>query len=285
MGTPTLQSSAMLLDLTISVYTGRRTDRQTASEITQSKGAKSNATSVQKYLFAGDDDLRHIQSMASATRERINKITLPWNDYGVRLVPTKAFFEVVRELEDSRTEFENSVADFLSSYRNKVSNAAFSLGALFNAGEYPSVADVARRFKFNFEFSPVPSAGDFRVDIPNEAMDKIRAQFSYSTDNKTNAAVLSLTERLLETVHTLRDRCTAPSEGPRPRLYEATLENAKELCDIAKGLNMFDDPDIEDMRVQLMHSLEGVDIYTLRSSDNLRDKVRNDMQEILNKFN
>lgn len=285
METPSIQSSASLLDLTISVYTGRRTDRQTASEITIAKNASSNATSVQKYLFAGDKDLRRIQSLSSAVRSDIAAITLPWNDHGVRLVPTKVFFDVVKILDRYKQEFDTLVQDFLSNYEIKIKEAAKSLGDMFNPDDYLLPIQVGRRFNFHYEFQPVPSAGDFRIDLPNEAMQMVTSRYQESVDNKVSAATFDLSRRLIDLAKAMRDRCTATKNGTKPRLYEATLDSAKELCQIAKGLNMFNDPEIEALRQELEGALGGLDIHTLRESEDVREDVRSKMESILSKFN
>lgn len=280
-----ISARALLLDLTISVYTGRRTDRRTAEEVTTAKGAGSKqATSVVKHLFAGDQDLQAINRWAQHSRNTIEAVTLPWNDAGTRLLPTAAFFDVNAKLNELRDEFYTRVDTFVNNYSSKVSNAAFALGKLFDRSEYPDAAEIRAKFKFDFAFSPVPDAGDFRVDIPDEAMAQVQAQFTTMNSERVEQAVGDVIERLFETIKTLQYKCTTPEDGPKPRFHESTLEQAKELCQIVKSLNLFNDRGIEEVRAELEASIGHLDIDTLRESTETRESVKSKMDALLERF-
>jgi hypothetical protein len=287
MNVPSIQSSAMLLNLTISVYTGRKADRSTAAEITTQKQAQSTqAATVQKYLFAGDTDLANIQTHAAQCRRRLAVLTLPWNDAGVRLLPTRLFFQATEELGAMQRKFQELVDAFVAGYTAKVSNAAFSLGQLFDRDEYPNPETIAAKFRFDFAFTPVPAAGDFRVDIPAEAIAQISQRLTSDTQERVEQAVTDLSDRLYDVISHMRDRCLpAPEGAKRTRVYESTLENALELCDIAKGLNLFGDPALENVRAGLEASLQGVGIKDLREDDTVREQVRKSMDDLLALYN
>lgn len=286
MSIPSIQSSALLLDMNISIYTGRKTDRRTADEVTTAKGAGSkSATSVHKHLFAGDKDLQAINQWAAHARSSIAALTLPWNDTGTRLMPTAAFFDVNHQLDQLKQEFYARVDTFVSNYQSKVSNAAFALGQLFDRAEYPDAAEIRAKFRFEYTFSPVPASNDFRVDIPNEAMAQVQAQFGHMMNDRVEQAVGDVIARLFETIKTLQHKCSEPEEGGRrTRFHETTLEQAKELCQIVKSLNIFNDPGIEEVRAELERSIGHLDIDTLRGSPEARDSVRSKMDELLERF-
>jgi hypothetical protein len=50
------------------------------------------------------------------------------------------------------------------------------------------------------------------------------------------------------------------------------------------GLNITNDPDLEEARVALKNAIEPIDRDSLRDSDELRDSVRIKMDAILTKF-
>lgn len=281
-----IQSASMLLDVKISLYTGRKTDKATATEVAVAKGAGSkHATTVHKHLFAGDTDLEAIGRHASACRQRIYTLTLPWSDSGTRLLPTKAFFSVSQELSTMRAEFDRLVQVFVDGYAAKVSNAAFALGQLFDRKQYPTPGEIQSRFNFSYTCSPVPDAGDFRVDIPAEAMQEVRAAFAKDAEERVRLAVGDAWTRIYDTAKTIRDKMLDPGEGKgKPRLHESTISGAQELCELLKGLNIFNDPRMEAMRRELEQVVDGADIKSLRESPELRDSVRSKMDSILAKF-
>lgn len=283
--TPSLQSSAMLLSIHISMYTGRKADKKTRQEVVSDKGANSkSAASVYKSLFAGDTDLEAINSFQAKARRDIAAMTLPWSDSGTRLVSTRNFFEVSKALTTMRQEFNTLVRTFVDNYALKVSNAAFALGDLFDRNEYPDPIDIAHKFAFSFSFEPVPSTNDFRVDLHNEAVEMLQQHYNNTTQQRLEAAMQDVWERVIDEVSKLRDKMIVPEEGKRPRIFASTLEGFKDLVGSLHALNITNDPKLEEARAQIQSALEPVDIDSLRDSDEVRDSVHNKMQSVLDKF-
>lgn len=283
--TPSLQSSAMLLHVNISMYTGRKADKKTKEEVISDKGARTkNAASVYKSLFAGDADLEAIGTFAAKARRDIAAVTLPWSDSGVRMVSTRNFFEVSQLLSSLRVEFEALVSKFVSGYALKVSNAAFALGDLFDRSEYPDPAEIRHRFAFNFSFEPVPSSNDFRVDLHNEAVEMLKSHYSKTAQQRVDAAMQDVWQRVMDEATRLRDKLIVPEEGKRPRIFESTFDGFKDLIGSLHALNITNDPDLEATRVQLKNTLDNVDIGSIRESDEVREAVKAQMQRVLDKF-
>lgn len=281
----TLSSSAMLLDLNISTYTGRKQDKATAAEVNAAKNTKSKtAASVYKSLFTEDADLEAITSYAGKVRSWLYSVTLPWSDAGTRLVPTKAFFDISHELAQHEQEFNRLVSVFIQNYSVKISAQAFKLGALFDPKEYPSVDDVARKFALRYNFTPVPEVGDFRVDIPAEAVALLKQDFEQTTKLRLQEAMNEPWERLYEEVTHIRNKMTDKEDGKPNKLYESMLENALSLCRTLDSLNIMGDPDLEAARRALELSLTDVDIKTLRQSPEVRASLKSQMEELTEKF-
>lgn len=282
---PTLQSSAMILRLSISMYTGRKADKKTREEVVADKGAAAkSAASVYKSLFAGDADLEAINTFQAKARREVAFMTVPWTDSGDRLVSTRNYFEVADRLSALRNEFNALVDKFVSGYATKVSNAAFALGDLFDRTEYPDPQEIAHKFAFSYSFEPVPDSNDFRVDLQNEALQTLREQYQQAAQQRLNIAMGDVWSRVMDEVTRLRDKLIVPEEGKRPRIFESSFDGFKELVGSLEALNIVNDPQLEEARVQLKNALEPVDITSIRESDEMRDAVRNKMQAVLDKF-
>lgn len=282
---PTLQSSAMLLTLNISMYTGRKADKKTKDEVLIDKGARAkNAASVYKSLFAGDTDLDAINTFQARARREIAAVTLPWSDNGTRMVSTRNFFEVSQLLSSLRVEFEALINKFVAGYALKVSNAAFALGDMFDRSEYPDPAEIKHRFAFNYAFEPVPSSNDFRVDLHNEAVEMLQSHYAKTAQQRLDAAMQDVWMRVMDEVTRLRDKLIVPEEGKRPRIFATTFDGFKELVGSLQALNITNDPKLEDVRVQLHNALEPVDLDSIRESDEMREAVKEKMQRVLDKF-
>ena len=281
----TLSGSAMLLDLHISTYTGRKQDKATAEEVNTAKNAKSKkASSVYKSLFADDADLEAIVAYGGRVRSWLYDVTLPWSDGGTRLVPTSKFFDISHELNQHEQEFFKLVQRFLNNYSTKVSAQAFKLGKLFSAVEYPSAGEIQNKFGFTFVFTPVPQAGDFRVDLPAEALAQVEANFEQAVSKRVQSVMQEPWDRLYKEVSHIKDKMIDKEGGKPQKLYQSMLDNALGLCETLKSLNIMNDPDLEAARRALELSLTNVDIKSLRQSPEVREAIKVKMQDLTDKF-
>jgi len=162
--------AAMLVDLYISTYSGRKQDRRTQEEVTASKGANSKqAASVYKNLFANCKELDDITKFQAKVRSEHYRLTMPWSDNGSRLLPTGLLQEYQATIMGKhKAEFDQLVGKFLDKYDTLVAAAAFQIGTLFDRSEYLTRDQVARRFTMETSFSPLPTAGVFRGDDESE---------------------------------------------------------------------------------------------------------------------
>ena len=63
-----IQNSAMLVDLNISVWTGRKMDKKVSDEIDASKNTKARAGNYHKKLLAGTQKLEQLQKLVATIR-------------------------------------------------------------------------------------------------------------------------------------------------------------------------------------------------------------------------
>lgn len=133
-----ITTNGILVDLNISVWTGRKMDKKVSGEVDAAKQTRTKAGNYHKNLFAGTDKLEKVQSIAGKIRNWHLMQTLPWSDTGTRLLPMGNFFQYKQELSTMQNEFDVAVQDFIAAYPTLISAAAFQIGALFNRDDYPS---------------------------------------------------------------------------------------------------------------------------------------------------
>ena len=66
---------------------------------------------------------------------------------------------------------------FLDVYDWEIIQSKVKLGDLFNDADYAPVHELRRKFAFSVTYSPVPEAGDFRVDMGNEQAEILKTQY------------------------------------------------------------------------------------------------------------
>jgi len=276
-----IQNSSMLADLNISVWTGRKQDKKVSEEIDAAKSTKTKAGNYHKKLLAGTDKLEQVQKLVGMIRTWHYEQTLPWSDGGSRLLPMKNFFDYKATLSDYEQQFNDAVKEFLREYPTLVSAAAFQLGDLFDAEEYPDVDQLINKFKFRYVFLPVPDVGDFRIDVNEQHKEELVAQYESFYQNKLTEATKDVWDRL----HECLSKMSGKLAGEEKQIFRDSLvNNAVDMCDLLTKLNVTNDTKLEAARKKLESALVGVTPKDLREDDALRLDTKARVDEILSMF-
>ena len=277
--------SAMLVSLNISVYSGRKQDKRTQAEVVAAKNSgSSRAASVYKNLFSDCPELDAISKFQSRARLRHYQLTLPWDDNGQRLLPTKAMFDYKAEMNRYADEFDRLVEAFLDKYDTLVAAAAFKLGTLFDRDEYPTRDQVLDKFRFDLAFTPLPTAGDFRLDIESEVQNDLARQYEARMKAQLDAAQHDAWNRLYEALSRIKDRLTLEEDGKRRIFHDTTITNAQELCELLTPLNVTNDPKLEAARRMLEDAIGGVNPQELRKEESMRSETLRKVATTLDQF-
>jgi len=280
-----ISRAAMLVTLNINMYTGRKQDKRAQAEVVASHNAASaRAASVYKSLFTDCKELEDITKFQARARARHYAMTLPWSDSGPRLLPTKAFIEYTQEMDKHRQQFDFLVDAFLNKYDTLVAAAAFKLGTLFDRDEYPLRESIAKKFNFALDYMPLPTAGDFRLDIESEVQKQLIEQYEKRMAAQVNQAQQDAWSRLYEVLTQLKDRLTLNEDGTRKIFRDTTVTNAVELCEALTRLNVTGDPALEAARQKLEEAMLGVEPKELRKEEGERLIVLSKVSSILDAF-
>ena len=290
-----IASSAMLVELSISAWTARKLDKKVSTQVDFDKNTKTRVGNYNKNLLAGTGFLDTIQKYASSARNWHLAQTLPWSDNGLRLLPMSNFLTYKENLATLEKNYTALVDKFVVAYPNLVSAAAFQLGDLFDREEYPDVEKVARKFKFGVNYMPVPMAGDFRIDINEEAKSEIVQSCEKAYADRLNNAMKDAWDRLHKVLIRMSDRLDvdmvdADEDEDRgkvikPRVFKDTmLEEATELVDLLSHFNVAKDPNMEQARMDLARAIQHNDSTDLRQNMIAREAVKAKVDAILNKF-
>lgn len=240
-----LQERSMLADLTIHRWTATKHDPAVSAEVEKAHSA-SNAGRYNKQLI-DKSYLATIDELGNKIRKHHYTYTLPWTDKGARLLPSKLFMEYRQGLADLRDKRVRAIGDFLNVYPSLVQAARTRLNTMFQPGDYPPVESLRRSFDVELEITPVPDAGDFRVDVANEIQVEIRQQIQDSMRARQDKAVKEAWLRVHEAVKRVYDQCA----NPKGRIHDSLMDNIKELAGVINGLNITEDPQLGQMSTEL----------------------------------
>ena len=283
----TIASSSVLVELNISVWTANKVDKRITDNVLVSNGATTtDAGQFKKNLMAGSSLRKDIADFAASCRLWHNQMTLPWSDRGPRLLPTSLFIDYKAEANRRKHQFDHMVMHFMHEYPQLRANAPTFLGAMYDVNDYPSVEELADKFGFRMVFTPLPEAGDFRLDVASEDLEELRRQYDNSLNARLNEAMQSQWDKLHDLLARMSDKLklSLEDEDGKMRWHETFITNAQDMCQMLTHLNVTKDPKLEQARRNLEDAIRGVEIADIKDDLNVREDVKTKLDNILKSY-
>jgi hypothetical protein len=280
-----IASSAVLVELNISVWPANKVDREMTETVNTNASAVRDASQTRKNLFAGTSLRKDIEKLAARIRLYHNQNTLPWADKGQRLLPTKLFMEYKQTMNSYEVQFSQLCNNFFVEYPRLVAEAQQHLGTMYRAEDYPELEDVRMKFGFRKAFDPIPESGDFRLDVSAQDLEEVKAGYEAKFDERLAEAMRTPWERL-HTVLTSMSEKLKDEDGvdSKKRYHDSLVTNAQELVGLLDKMNITNDPKLEEARKQLELTMLGADIETIKESSHARESMKNKVDDILRRF-
>jgi hypothetical protein len=281
-----IASSAVLVELNISVWPAHKFDKGATESVLASNSASTGSARVQKNLMAGTNKRKIIADYAAAVRLYHNSRTLSWSDKGVRLLPTSLFMEYKQTMNVHKANMDNMCYDFYANYTNLIDLAKHHMGALFDPADYPTLDEVKQKFGFRLVFSPLPESGDFRLDIPQQEMQELAQQYEDSYSGRLADAMKEPWDKLHKLLTGMSEKLTDTQgdDEVKRRYHDTFVSNAQGLCGLLTHMNITKDPKLEEARRALEMTMLGVDIDSIKESADVRSTVKAKVDDILKRF-
>jgi hypothetical protein len=279
-----ITNSSVLVELNMSLWTANKLDRGATHKVAADNSASSKAVKVHKNLMEGSTLRNDIANLATACRAWHLARTLPWTDGGQRLLPTSLFLDYKTEMNTFKALFDSKVDEFIDKYPALVQTAQNYLGNLFNPDDYPSADEVRSKFGFRLTFSPVPEAGDFRLDVPASALAELSQQYEENFKTRMAEAMREPWDKLRKTLVAMTEKLTDKEGDDKKRYHETLIGNIQEMCSMLTHLNITKDPKLEEARREVERMLAGTSIDLIRESAMARATTKSKVDAILKQF-
>ena len=287
-----LATSAVLVSVDVNVWSATKQDRGISSEVTKLKRADSNAGRFVKNLLANNIYHKDLVNYRQTIYNWLKRSTYRWN-VSQDLLPTINLEKFKTEYDEHQTEFYRLLDDFCDRYDTIKSNMAFSQGDMYNADDYPDVSEVRSKFACNLYVSEVPEQ-DFRCQVAQDLANDLKLQYQKQAEEIVKNVLHQQTERITNVMESIAHCCgtqeitkDGKTTTKKRKIYDSTIEKAKELCETIRNFQLTDSEHSTRLRSvanQLDDTLQGVDSEKLRVSDSTRERVKNDVEDILSKF-
>ena len=286
-----LHNRAMLCDLTMTSFTGIKTSKKDTQDLLEAKSAQRGAASVVIRLIPSSA-LAPITSITSKIRAVHNHLTLPWtSEYNI--LPTPLFMEHCSLMNDGFAERDEAISNFLQIYPQLAGPARQALGDLDFERLWVPVEQVRAAFSHKVRHWPIPQGTDFRCDLDDEDLAKIRAQ--------ADAEARALWQGAMSNIHT---RIVCVMQGLIEKLENFKMENdeygnqrvvgtfrdsifdaAAGLIDIIPHFNIDNDPDVARAAVEMQQVVNAYSPERLRLNADARKRTIDAAKSVIELFN
>lgn len=279
-----ISNSAVLVELNISVWPASKIDREMTEQVNTNALAVRDASQTKKNLFAGTSIRKDIEKFAARIRLYHNLHTLPWADKGERMLPTKLFMEYKQTMNGFEKTFDMMCSNFFIQYPRLVAEAPTNLGAMYKASDYPDIEEVKQKFGFRQSINPLPDSGDFRLDIPAEDLEDVRAEFKEKFDERLKDAMRAPWEKLHKVLTNMSEKLKDGDEDEKKRYHDSLLTNPLELCELLTKLNVTGDLVLEEARRQVELTMLGANLESIKEDSVSRSDLKSKVDEIIKRF-
>jgi hypothetical protein len=276
MDTTSLCERAMLVSLNIRRWAAALTDKKITAEVASNHAVnekragryRKNAIDIKAATFEA------VGSAASELRNKHYFYTLPWSQDGARILPAAMFEEYSKETRALRAVFDRTVSAFVDDYPALKEAARLELNGMYNEDDYPT--NIAAKFGVDVVMMPLPDAEDFRATLSETAVAEIKQGIEAELQKTMQAAMRDPYERLYSHISRMVARLS-----DRDGVFRDTLVTGlSDLCAVLPGLNLTNDPTLDDLRRRAERMIANIEPQALRDVPVVRRDVARQAAEI-----
>lgn len=278
---PSISGSAMLVELNIRNWAGRKLDKSASQKVTIDNRASTGVANVHKKLLGDCAELSAVIKFAGNARNAHYAMTMPWSDTGMRLLPTSRYFKHNEQMIALKAEYFTLVEAFLASYNWEITQAQVKLGDLFNPNEYPSVASLQSKFGFGYTYIPISEAKDWRIDIEADAKEELAQHYESYYHNQLQAAMADVNRRARDVAERMSERLDYSDKETKKVFRDSLVNNVLEIVDLMDACNLTGDQTMRDNAQALRDALTGLDADDLREDHKLRRATKKAVDDVI----
>jgi len=184
-------------------------------------------------------------------------------------------------MSEVENKFYSLVNDFIANYDYEIIKAQSRMGSLFNQEDYPSAETLRNKFTFSINYMPLPTGGDFRLDIGNEAIADLQRDYEAAFTDKLEGAMADIWQRLYKSLSAMSERLDYAAHEKKKVFRDSLVENVGDMIDMLKACNVTGNSQMSAMADKLDYAMRGVTPEALRDDGYLRDKTKKAVDEAI----
>lgn len=272
-----LSSKAICVSLGISQWTGEKTDRAVSDKVNGDFKTKRNAGKFTKHLLS-KNSFKEIGRCSYNIKSFHKKMTSPW-DSGFDILASELIPDYQQKIKVLIRNFEDAADRFAAVYPSLLRQAERELRALFHRDEYPMISEVRDRFGVKLNFIPVPTSGDFRVEMADDEIEYMKQELDKNNQTKLARVTHHAWKNLYGVVKEMVNRMEASE-----KFRDTAIKNVAELVAILPSLNIANDPKLDEMRREVEQSICSQDPKMLREDEVKKKDTINTARNLMDKM-
>jgi hypothetical protein len=285
--TPSISSSAMLVEHTCSKWVGRKTDKKASAKVVADNSMDEDTATVHKMLLGDSPALKALTSLANNARNMHYAMTLPWNDLGHRMLTTAMYMKYHETMTDMQMEFDRMVEEFCSNYTWEVSRAQARIGDLFDLADYPTEESIRSKFAFRISYEAINDPKDFRVNVGEEQAALLKEHMNKHHNARFNGAMDNMWKRVHKLAVRMSERLRVAEVGEKVSktgalpIHDSMVDEAMIILDLLAACNVTGDSQQEAIYKKFEDTMYGVTTDGLRMSATLRAETKASIDDII----
>jgi hypothetical protein len=280
---PSLARSGMLVIFKASYWQGTVKDKSATADVTSRNNAESGSAVVNKKLLPNCAELDAIKKHIARARLLHYELTFDWMGE-LRAMPTMGLTRYMDKMDPELAEHKRLCEAFFDVYEWELSQAPIKLGDLYNAADYFSLDEMKRKFSIEIRTCNMPEAGDWRIDINNQALVEQKEQYERHYQELIGNMVGDFKERLIAALSNISSKLVPAPEGEKSngkRMHSNILSNVLDILPMADIFGLGEDSQIASLRRKIEDMLEGVSVDALKHDPLIRDDVKRGVDQII----
>ena len=127
---------------------------------------------------------------------------------------------------------------------------------------------------------PVPDAGDWRLDIGNEAMTTMQEQYGKFYEDQLQTAMKDVWQRAHSALSKMSERLDYSDDTTKKIFRDSLVENVHDMVQLMEVCNITNDPVMADAARRLEDALSGVTPDALREDAYLRAQTKRQVDDV-----
>lgn len=247
-----IRNSVMLGNLSMGAWSARVSAKKVARDAEIKANAKNGTYTASKKLADGVVELEQVKSFQSETRAMWYKKAERWLDDGTRAFKGVNTMDITQWFNDRKRTHDGLVQRFGQVYQTVVTGKQFDLGSDYNPRDYPPLDVVLAKFKFKFDYFPIPDSDDIRIidGIPQNEVDDMVAEAEKRMNQRVQGSLSSAASKLFKCVQAMQTKLSAKIGDEGSIFRDSLVENLVEIVEIMPNLNITDDPALKALTVE-----------------------------------